>query len=450
MVPPRWGSGFNLFEARAGFTLSHPPVTSAQHPRRARLVLFGAVAMLALPTPADAWNDYWSAPYPYYYADDGPPVVRRKRPRPRPIRNMAPEPHKSAAKPVGPLIVTISIDRQRLKIFDANGLWAEAPVSTGTPGHPTPRGVFSIIQKNKWHRSNLYSAAPMPYMQRITWSGVALHAGVLPGYPASHGCIRLPASFAARLWTWTRLGARVVITGHEMAPADFSHPRLITRVALPAEKTVQVMPAAPRLADNAAGSGGERIGLRLDRVSDGEAPVAVGGMAADADKKQAATAAGKPDEIRSDTRPDIIAPKRTGQIAAFVSRKERKLFVRQGFEAWFETPVTIEDPDRPIGTHVFTAQMARDDANLVRWTVLSMPPETAKPPRKSAGRGKAAEAAPAPVAVSPAEAIGRVTIPQEALERIAAAIGSGSSLTISDHGLGPETGKGTDFIVLTR
>ena len=85
-------------------------------------------------------------------------------------------------------------------------------------GHSTPMGVFSVIQKQKLHRSNIYSGAPMPYMQRITWSGIAIHAGVLPGYPASHGCIRMPMAFAMKMWNWTRMGARVVVTPGEMSP----------------------------------------------------------------------------------------------------------------------------------------------------------------------------------------------------------------------------------------
>src|SRR5689334_3597723 len=146
------------------------------------------------------------------------------------------KPAKEAAKPQGPLIVAISVNQQKLKLYDANGVYAESPVSTGMSGHPTPMGVFSIIQKQKYHRSNIYSGAPMPYMQRITWSGVAMHAGVLPGYPASHGCIRMPMAFAIKMWAWTKLGARVVVIPGEMTPASFSHPLLpaVRIAALPA------------------------------------------------------------------------------------------------------------------------------------------------------------------------------------------------------------------------
>ena len=98
-------------------------------------------------------------------------------------------------------------------------------VSTGTKSHPTPLGVFAVIQKNRHHVSNLYGA-PMPYMQRLTWSGTALHTGALPGYPASHGCIRLPNEFAQLLWKATKLGARVIVTRDEVKPVEIAHARL--------------------------------------------------------------------------------------------------------------------------------------------------------------------------------------------------------------------------------
>src|SRR5690606_8804076 len=100
------------------------------------------------------------------------------------------------------------------------------PISSGQPGHRTPTGVFSILQKARYHESNIYSGAPMPFMQRLTWSGIALHAGQLPGYPASHGCIRLPYQFAQRLFGLTRIGARVVVSHDPVAPVAIAHERL--------------------------------------------------------------------------------------------------------------------------------------------------------------------------------------------------------------------------------
>ena len=124
----------------------------------------------------------------------------------------------------GVLQIAISIGSQRLSLYRDGVRVAQSPVSTGTAGHPTPMGVFSVIEKDRFHRSNLYGNAPMFFMQRVTWSGVAMHEGMLPGYAASHGCIRLPREFAARLWPTTKLGVRVIIARGELAPVDFQHP----------------------------------------------------------------------------------------------------------------------------------------------------------------------------------------------------------------------------------
>jgi lipoprotein-anchoring transpeptidase ErfK/SrfK len=123
----------------------------------------------------------------------------------------------------GPLLLAVSIGKQTVTLFDGGVPVVKAPVSTGTESRPTPMGVFSVVEKNWWHRSNMYSAAPMPFMQRITWSGVALHAGELPGYRASHGCVRLPEAFALRLWYTTKVGVRVIIAWDEVTPADINH-----------------------------------------------------------------------------------------------------------------------------------------------------------------------------------------------------------------------------------
>src|SRR6478735_8362479 len=130
--------------------------------------------------------------------------------------------------PKGPLQIIISIADQRVSLFDNGALIARSSVSTGTQGHPTPFGVFSVISKQRWHRSNIYSAAPMPYMQRITWSGIALHAGVVPGHPASHGCIRLAKDFAIRLWHLTKRGTRVIVAPNNVDPVRIASPHLFS------------------------------------------------------------------------------------------------------------------------------------------------------------------------------------------------------------------------------
>jgi len=130
-----------------------------------------------------------------------------------------------------PLTIVISLGRQQLRVFDSRGLVGQSQISSGRRGYATPTGIFTILQKNRTHYSNLYDSAPMPNMQRLTWSGVALHAGYVPGYPASHGCIRLPYSFSRSLFSMTQLGTRVIVHDEMVEPRQFHHPRLLA--ALP-------------------------------------------------------------------------------------------------------------------------------------------------------------------------------------------------------------------------
>ena len=130
---------------------------------------------------------------------------------PKPVR--PPDP---VAPPVAQVLrsgvlIVVSKQSQRMFVFKDGALWKDSPVSTGRRGHATPAGVFPILQKQVFHRSNLYSNAPMPFMQRLTWSGIALHAGRLPGYAASHGCIRLPPDVAKALYGLTRPSATTVV-----------------------------------------------------------------------------------------------------------------------------------------------------------------------------------------------------------------------------------------------
>ncbi len=129
-------------------------------------------------------------------------------------------------RPGSPVMAVVSLGRQRVTLYDADGWIMRAPVSSGRTGYETPAGVYSILQRKVEHFSNLYDDAEMPFMQRLTWSGIALHAGALPGYPASHGCVRMPRDFAERLFEVTRLGMRVIVMRDDIGPADISHPAL--------------------------------------------------------------------------------------------------------------------------------------------------------------------------------------------------------------------------------
>src|SRR5437879_8488002 len=141
-----------------------------------------------------------------------------------------------------PIMAIVSIKTQHVTFYDADGWILRAPVSTGTTGRETPAGVFALLEKDIDHHSTLYDDASMPHMQRITWNGIALHGGPLPGYAASHGCVRMPFGFAEKLFDKTRIGMRVIISPNEAAPVEFSH----TALFVPNMEAVAAAPAPAR------------------------------------------------------------------------------------------------------------------------------------------------------------------------------------------------------------
>ena len=173
-----------------GFLLLGSAVPGAPKPGRASLA--AETSKLAAPR---------AAPLPQWAL--ATPAAPAKPPPPPP-----PTPQEALADGV---LMVVSIPSQRIFVFKDGQPWDSAPVSTGRSGHETPTGIFPILQKSVHHRSNLYSNAPMPFMQRLTWGGVALHAGHLPGYPASHGCIRLPWAFAEKLYAITDFNSSVAL-----------------------------------------------------------------------------------------------------------------------------------------------------------------------------------------------------------------------------------------------
>ena len=377
-----------------------------------------------------------------------------------------------AKQPSGPLILAISLGNQRVTVYDNGTPVAVSAVSTGVPGHPTPLGVFSVIQKQRWHHSNLYSNAPMPYMQRITWSGVALHAGVVPGHPASHGCIRLPERFAVRLWGMTKVGARVIITRGSAAPYEINHPRLAGLVAA-SEGAVDAGAVNARSSASkpsavvVAATGTATADVPGTEVAHDDAEHSGSGSGADASASpQGGTgdSQDKPAETGQTPEPSTVEPspaqkidaalQRPGPLSLFVSRKLGKLFVRKGFTPVFDTPVTIAHPEVPLGTHVFTAIRPTNEGGSVRWLAVSIGDRTAARPAPAKHKGRAARderpAAPDALHQAAAEALDRIELPPEALEHIVPLVTPGASLLISDQGLGNETGRDTDFIVVTR
>jgi L,D-transpeptidase-like protein len=415
---------------------------------RSVLVSGAAVSLLAgFAGSAAAAPRGYSSPYGWYGGGYflHPSYGTGRRARNAPTYRERAEPRKEASfgeMPKGPLQIVVSIDSQKVTLFSDGVRVAQGPVSTGVPGHPTPMGVFSIIEKDRYHHSNIYSNAPMPYMQRITWSGVALHEGVLPGYPASHGCIRMSQDFAKKLWPVTNLGVRVIVTRSEVAPFDFAHPKLFAPKPKPAEPQVASDDRAPA-----------RMVAQLTPA------------VAESGTNEAAPADGdviKPAPTVDPAKP--IAPrlksvdqpvKRSGQVAVLVSRKEMKIFVRQGMLPLFDMPIVIAEPDKPLGTHVFTAMSATDNGTGMRWNLMTVPNDLSLPPSDPRETRRKFKEPPRPVvhlrpASTAAEALNRIEMPKEAVERISELLVPGSSLVVSDEGLGRETGRYTEFIVLTH
>jgi hypothetical protein len=393
---------------------------------RATLV---ALAVFVLPVgTAHAQSLFW----PHYRSWWGDHAPFRHKHQHRHTKSDVTKNAKFQDAPKGPLQIIISIADQRISLYDNAALIARSSVSTGVEGHPTPLGVFSVISKQRWHRSNIYSAAPMPYMQRVTWSGIALHAGVLPGYPASHGCIRLTNAFAIQLWHLTKRGTRVIIAHDDVRPVEIANPHLFE--SKPKVASGSSNPQAASVAGNGIITAAKTYAPSMSNVATQEAA----------------------NLQVPDSAPAGVAPQKIVPISVFVSRKLSKLFVRKGFTPLFDISVTIKNPAEPLGTHVFTAMEFPNESKAIRWTVVSMPEELPRTSadsikgRKTPAKRTVETAPPMPSTVEANAALDRIEIPQDVVERISELVTPGSSLIVSDYGISDETGKDTDFIVITH
>jgi L,D-transpeptidase catalytic domain len=393
---------------------------------RATLV---ALAVFVLPVgTAHAQSLFW----PHYRSWWGDHAPFRHKHQHRHTKSDVTKNAKFQDAPKGPLQIIISIADQRISLYDNAALIARSSVSTGVEGHPTPLGVFSVISKQRWHRSNIYSAAPMPYMQRVTWSGIALHAGVLPGYPASHGCIRLTNAFAIQLWHLTKRGTRVIIAHDDVRPVEIANPHLFE--SKPKVASGSSNPQAASVAGNGIITAAKTYAPSMSNVATQEAA----------------------NLQVPDSAPAGVAPQQIVPISVFVSRKLSKLFVRKGFTPLFDISVTIKNPAEPLGTHVFTAMEFPNESKAIRWTVVSMPEELPRTSadsikgRKTPAKRTVETAPPMPSTVEANAALDRIEIPQDVVERISELVTPGSSLIVSDYGISDETGKDTDFIVITH
>ncbi|MCI0466631.1 MAG: L,D-transpeptidase family protein [Beijerinckiaceae bacterium] len=207
----------------------------------------------------------------------------------------------AGGRPIGaPLLAIVSLSNQRITIYDGDGWILRAPVSTGQTGYETPAGIYSVLQKEEEHYSNLYDDASMPFMQRITWSGIALHAGLLPGYPASHGCVRMPHEFAELLFEITSVGMRVIVARTDVRPARIDHPALFQPKRIRAGSAVESLAAhwdAARAEADAAAAGAEEPHSTPPPASP-EFPLVTWKAIAEAKSAEAETAARKAEAAR--------------------------------------------------------------------------------------------------------------------------------------------------------
>ncbi len=401
----------------------------------------------------------------------------------------------------------VSLDNQTIRVFSGDKLVTTSNISSGKDGHRTPTGVFSILEKRRHHKSNIYSQAPMPYMQRLTWSGIALHeSDSVPDQPASHGCVRLPGEFARQLFGYTDIGAHVVIVGAEQSPFAITHNNLFYPPVEPAGEVAGDQEEKAKEASLVEQASLNVAGAATDAQSEGDmgADYALrSGLGVkdpgEAPKKEPELSQETPDPVR------ILITRRTGRelvrdiqamlnelgfnagkedgwmgpatsraIIRFEKSQEldptgtlslevaRKLheasgrgpfksghiYVRRNFKSVFDAPVGISEPEKPLGAHFLTALAETPGEDEIYWQSLSLPD---KPQKSFLSEIVFSEDGQTSVSPDIAQALDRIDIPLKIRERINGMIVAGSSLAISDEGLSRETtDRGTDFILVTR
>jgi peptidoglycan hydrolase-like protein with peptidoglycan-binding domain len=380
------------------------------------------------------------------------------------------------------LQILVSKSDQSLSLYENGEIIATSKVSTGKAGHETPSGIFSILEKRKYHESNIYSAAPMPFMQRLTWSGIALHEGKVPNYAASHGCVRLPSKFAKSLFGDTRTGVHVIITDRPVSLRFVQHPALfaprddaddgkllLSDVELrPAtfdaalgtvevavnEKTQSLKPVAKAREPSPLRILITRRGER-EKVMDIQTVLTRLGF--DAGSADGYTGEMTISAINGFKRWKGL--KTTGPLltdafvaALYASAGEDhpptgQIMVRQDFKPLFEAAIDIKDPEVALGTHFFEAVTVDRAAGTAEWNGVTLENHLPAAARKRLG----ITVTEAPGGFDQLSAVlSRLEIPAEIRSRIEHELSSGSSITVSDISHQMETGTGTDFITVTK
>ncbi|MBL4758096.1 MAG: L,D-transpeptidase family protein [Rhizobiales bacterium] len=368
--------------------------------------------------------------------------------------------------PENPLSLIISLDEQTIDIYRGIELIDSSRISTGKTGYESPSGIFSILQKNRFHRSNIYSNAPMPFMQRLTWSGIALHAGRVPDFPASHGCIRLPTQFATTLFGMTERGVHVIVSHEKTFPEIVRHENLFqpqpTRQAINSSRPEALRYASTKVNLETANPAWMMADFEADlardeaRLSYSDQPLRIlitrrtgrerlkdvqsllnqlGYEAGDVDGYMGSATAKAVQDFKNEHEMPTTGIVTDELITSLYRAAGRGLpqtghiYVRQGFRDLFDAPVRIARPEEALGTHIYTAMEFHPLDDQVQWV------------------GITAEASPV---TGLTEALDRIEIPSHLKRQISDMLTPGTSVTISDNGISNETNVGTDFIVLTH
>jgi hypothetical protein len=282
--------------------------------------------------------------------------------------------------PRGPVVIVVSLPEQLVHVYRNGVTIGVSTCSTGKTGNRTPTGVFTILQKRQEHYSSTYNNAPMPNMQRLTWQGVALHAGNLPGYPASHGCIRLPMDFSKLLFTVTDVGTAVVIADQATAFSSVVRPDLV----LPKE-----------IAD-AAEAAQEKVVPAGRRPATATEPV----------------------------------------MSVLVSGGDRKAYLMVDGDVTYETPISVFEPEKPLGTHLFSLIGPSQDRLSLRWAAFGL-----------GGRPQAG----VPVDLWSNSVLARIDyLDFPGVRRVAQTLKPGTTMIITDLAASPDTRSAPDFTVIVE
>jgi hypothetical protein len=364
-----------------------------------------------------------------------------------------------------PLQIIVSLNDQHMRVYRGTEMIASSNISSGKKGHTTPTGIFSVLQKNKHHRSNIYNNARMPYMQRLTWSGIALHASnSVPRHPASHGCVRMPHKFANKLFKMRTNGMHVIIENETRSPTQISHEALFqpkTTWTASADYDGWVNAHIETLNTGFVNSD-HRYPARIfvtrrthkEDLADAQRLLnKLGFEAGDEDGLmgpatwKAITAFQEANSLEANGKLDGKLISLMFSKAGEIRPANGRILVRKHHKTIYEAQINIQDAAKPLGSHLFTVSGFDPDSGKTDWLVTTLNDRVHRKVNLSDGN----EVDPTTGRFNPQDALSRIQMSDHDREQISRFLSKGSSLTISDNGMSIETGKkGTDFIVLSK